>query len=55
MSTQVTHIENGIPDFKKRNMELLISEVNPGVLRDIEAFEVKIIAHEHVLRIFTFF
>ena len=49
MFYQVPHIEKSIPDFKKRNMELLISETNPGVIRTMEEFEVKIITHEHML------
>ena len=49
MFYQVPHIEKSIPDFKERNMELLISETNPGVIRTMEEFEVKIITHEHML------
>lgn len=45
---QVLHIQKSIPDFKKRNMELLISETHPEVLRAMEVFEVKIINYEHM-------
>lgn len=45
---QVLHIQKSIPDFKKRNMELLISETHPEVLRAVEVFEVKIINYEHM-------
>ena len=50
MFCQVPHIEKSIPDFKKRNLELLISETNPGAIRTMEEFEVKIITYEHMLR-----
>ena len=52
MFYQVPHIEKSIPDFKKRNMELLISETNPGVIRTMEEFEVKIITRAHVKHAF---
>ncbi|XP_057481679.1 protein RST1-like [Actinidia eriantha] len=47
---QVQHIQKNIPDFKRRNVELLTSETNPEVLRAMEVFEVKIITHEHITR-----
>lgn len=47
---EVPHIEKSIPDFKKRNLELLISETNPGAIRTMEEFEVKIITYEHITR-----
>ncbi|XP_057481675.1 protein RST1 isoform X1 [Actinidia eriantha] len=47
---EVQHIQRNIPDFKRRNMELLTSETNPEVLRAMEVFEVKIITHEHITR-----
>ncbi|GFZ19040.1 ARM repeat superfamily protein [Actinidia rufa] len=47
---EVQHIQKNIPDFKRRNMELLTSETNPEVLRAMEVFEVKIITHEHITR-----
>ncbi|XP_059670118.1 protein RST1 [Cornus florida] len=47
---EVPHIQESIPDFKKRNMKLLIYETDPEVLRTMEGFEVKIITHEHITR-----
>ncbi|XP_028069666.1 protein RST1 isoform X6 [Camellia sinensis] len=47
---EVVHIQKSIPDFKKRNMELLTSETDPEVLRAMEVFEVKIIRYEHITR-----
>ncbi|KAF5961960.1 hypothetical protein HYC85_003169 [Camellia sinensis] len=47
---EVVHIQKSIPDFKKRNMELLTSETDPEVLRAMEVFEVKIITYEHITR-----
>ncbi|XP_073296090.1 protein RST1 [Primulina huaijiensis] len=44
------HIQNSIPDFSSRNMELLISQANPELLKAVEEFEVKIINHEHITR-----
>ncbi|KAL7251199.1 hypothetical protein ACSBR1_013098 [Camellia fascicularis] len=45
---EVVHIQKSIPDFKKRNMELLTSETDPEVLWAMEVFEVKIITYEHI-------
>lgn len=45
---EVVHIQKSIPDFKKRNMELLTFETDPEVLRAMEVFEVKIITYEHM-------
>ncbi|KAF6157441.1 hypothetical protein GIB67_004379 [Kingdonia uniflora] len=47
---EVVHIQNGIPDFKKKNAEFLISEENPEVLSALEGFEDKIITFEHITR-----
>lgn len=45
---QVSHIDRNIPDFKKRNLELLFSESNVNVLRVMEEFEVNIMTFEHM-------
>ncbi|KAJ6754277.1 FOCADHESIN FAMILY MEMBER [Salix purpurea] len=47
---EVTHIQIGIPDFKRVNTELLLCETNLDVLKAMEGFQVKIITHEHVNR-----
>ncbi|KAG5254553.1 protein RST [Salix suchowensis] len=47
---EVTHIQIGIPDFKRVNTELLLCETNLDVLTAMEGFQVKIITHEHVNR-----
>ncbi|KAL6960557.1 hypothetical protein U1Q18_038320 [Sarracenia purpurea var. burkii] len=47
---QVQHLQKSISDFKERNMELLISETDPEVLRAMEVFEVNIITYEHQTR-----
>ncbi|KAI3970453.1 hypothetical protein MKX01_024100 [Papaver californicum] len=47
---EVEHIKKNIPDFNKRNVEVLISEVDPDVLRAVEKLEVKIITFEHINR-----
>ncbi|XP_043808563.1 protein RST1 isoform X3 [Manihot esculenta] len=47
---EVSHIEKGIPDFKRESMELLLSETDTDVLKAMEGFEVKIITHEHMNR-----
>ncbi|KAJ7970794.1 Protein RST1 [Quillaja saponaria] len=47
---EVPHLENNIPDFRKRNLELFFSETNPNVLRAMEDFQVKIIIYEHNTR-----
>ncbi|XP_010248610.1 PREDICTED: protein RST1 [Nelumbo nucifera] len=47
---EVDYIQKNIPDFKKRNVELLISEDNPDVLQAMEGFEVKIMTFEHITR-----
>ncbi|KAF1859358.1 hypothetical protein Lal_00009942 [Lupinus albus] len=47
---EVSQLEKSIPDFKKRNLELLFSEKNPEVLKVMEDFQVKIVTHEHINR-----
>ncbi|XP_026387269.1 protein RST1-like isoform X3 [Papaver somniferum] len=47
---EVEHIKTNIHDFNKRNVEVLISEVDPDVLRAVEKLEVKIITFEHINR-----
>ncbi|KAK2988748.1 hypothetical protein RJ640_027987 [Escallonia rubra] len=47
---EVLHIQKSILDFKERNLELFIHENNPEVLRAMEGFLVKIMAHEHTTR-----
>ncbi|KAJ4973244.1 hypothetical protein NE237_006418 [Protea cynaroides] len=47
---EVDHVQKSIPDFKKRNIELLIFEDNADVLRAMVEFEVKIITFEHINR-----
>ncbi|OVA20781.1 protein of unknown function DUF3730 [Macleaya cordata] len=47
---EVEHIKTNIPDFNKRNVEILVSEVDRDVLRAVERFEVKIITFEHTTR-----
>ncbi|MCL7043378.1 hypothetical protein MKW94_013584 [Papaver nudicaule] len=47
---EVEHLKRNIPDFSKRNVEVLISEVDPDVLRAVEKLEVKIITFEHINR-----
>ncbi|KAM7509889.1 hypothetical protein LguiB_008764 [Lonicera macranthoides] len=46
----VLHIQKSIPDFKERNVGLLTSENDLGVLRAMEGFEVKILTYEHITR-----
>lgn len=47
---EVFCLEKCIPDLKKRNMELLISESNPELLEAVQGFEIKIMMHEHINR-----
>ncbi|KAJ1684988.1 hypothetical protein LUZ63_016378 [Rhynchospora breviuscula] len=44
---KVVHVQQAIPDFKRRNFECFISENNPTVLNAMEELEVKIIRFEH--------
>ncbi|KAJ4834185.1 hypothetical protein Tsubulata_018875 [Turnera subulata] len=48
MQYEVSHIEKGIPDFKRQNSDLLLSEKDLHVLGAMEGFQVKIIIHEHM-------
>ncbi|KAK4282352.1 hypothetical protein QN277_013739 [Acacia crassicarpa] len=50
MQYEVSCLEKSIPDFKKRNLELLFSETSPSVLRVMEDIQVKIITYEHINR-----
>lgn len=43
------HVQEAIPDFKRRNLECLVSEDNAEVLKAMEGLEVKIINFEHML------
>nr|XP_011468303.1 PREDICTED: protein RST1-like [Fragaria vesca subsp. vesca] len=47
---EVSHTEQTIQDFKKRNLELLSCESNITVLNAMEELLVKIITHEHLTR-----
>ncbi|XP_028772347.1 protein RST1 isoform X3 [Neltuma alba] len=47
---EVSYLEQSIPDFKKRNLELLFSETSPSILRVMEDIQVKIITYEHINR-----
>ncbi|XP_043707046.1 protein RST1 isoform X3 [Telopea speciosissima] len=47
---EVAHIQKSIPDFKKRNVDFLITEDNANVLKAMVEFEVKIITFEHINR-----
>ncbi|CAL0332493.1 unnamed protein product [Lupinus luteus] len=46
---EVSQLEKSIPDFKKRNLELLFSEKNSEILKVMEDFQVKIVTHEHII------
>nr|XP_011468296.1 PREDICTED: protein RST1 isoform X3 [Fragaria vesca subsp. vesca] len=47
---ELSHIEQAIQDFKKRNLELLSSEPSITVLNAMEELLVKIITYEHLTR-----
>lgn len=47
---EVPHFQQFIPDFREKNIEMLISETDSRVLEAMERFEVKIITHEHITR-----
>ncbi|KAJ3700903.1 hypothetical protein LUZ61_004608 [Rhynchospora tenuis] len=47
---KVVHVQQAIPDFKRRNFECFISENNPTVLNAMEELEVEIIRFEHTSR-----
>eukprot|EP00268_Persea_americana_P065809 TRINITY_DN8853_c0_g1_i8.p1 TRINITY_DN8853_c0_g1~~TRINITY_DN8853_c0_g1_i8.p1 ORF type:complete len:1238 (-),score=223.86 TRINITY_DN8853_c0_g1_i8:5425-9138(-) len=47
---EVELVRESIPNFSKRNMELLCSEDNLKVLRSIESLEAKILTYEHITR-----
>ncbi|XP_019185386.1 PREDICTED: protein RST1 isoform X4 [Ipomoea nil] len=47
---EVGQFQGSLPDFNDRNLEFLTSETDLEVLRALEAFEVKIINHEHITR-----
>ncbi|WCJ21056.1 ARM repeat superfamily protein [Euphorbia peplus] len=47
---EVQQIEKGIPEFKRKNMDLLFCETDDDVLKAMEGLQVKIITHEHMNR-----
>nr|XP_043615297.1 protein RST1 [Erigeron canadensis] len=47
---EVPHILQFIPDFREKNIEVLVSETDPKVLEALEIFEAKMITHEHITR-----
>ncbi|GJR02143.1 protein RST1 isoform X1 [Tanacetum coccineum] len=47
---EVPHFHQFIPDFREKNIEMLISETDSRVLEAMERFEVKILTHEHITR-----
>ncbi|KAJ4765519.1 Protein RST1 [Rhynchospora pubera] len=47
---KVVHVQQAIPDFKRRNFECFISENNQTVLNAMEELEVEIIRFEHTSR-----
>lgn len=47
---EVPHIQQFIPDFREKNIHVLVSEIEPKVLEAMERFEVKMITHEHITR-----
>ncbi|XP_015879308.3 protein RST1 isoform X2 [Ziziphus jujuba] len=47
---EVSHIEQRIPDFKKKYTELLVSEKDLLIVRAMEELQVKIITFEHITR-----
>ncbi|KAJ0711363.1 hypothetical protein HanOQP8_Chr09g0323011 [Helianthus annuus] len=47
---EVPHIRQFITDFREKNTEALVSEIDPKVLEAMEKFETKIITHEHITR-----
>ncbi|KAL8110066.1 protein RST1 isoform X1 [Apium graveolens] len=47
---EVLLIQNSIPEFKDRNMELLTAETHTEVLRAMEKFEINIVKFEHQTR-----
>ncbi|KAK9067315.1 hypothetical protein SSX86_014641 [Deinandra increscens subsp. villosa] len=47
---EVPHIQQFIPNFREKNIEVLVSEIDPIVLEAMEGFEAKMITHEHITR-----
>nr|GMC62090.1 protein RST1 isoform X1 [Ipomoea batatas] len=47
---EVGQFQGSLLDFNERNLQFLTSETDLEVLRALEAFEVKIINHEHITR-----
>ncbi|XP_039143794.1 protein RST1 isoform X3 [Dioscorea cayenensis subsp. rotundata] len=47
---EIMHVQEAIPNFKRRNLECLVSEDNAEVLKAMEGLEVKIINFEHINR-----
>ncbi|XP_050223482.1 protein RST1 isoform X2 [Mercurialis annua] len=47
---EVSHLEKGIPDFKRKNTDSLLSETDIIVVKAMEGLQMKIISHEHMNR-----
>ncbi|XP_023735166.1 protein RST1 isoform X1 [Lactuca sativa] len=47
---EVHHLQQFIPDFREKNIQVLVSEIDPKVLGAMERFEAKIITHQHITR-----
>ncbi|XP_065012518.1 protein RST1-like isoform X1 [Musa acuminata AAA Group] len=47
---EVANIQEAIPEFKRRNLECLVSEDNMELLNAMEKLEVKILKFEHITR-----
>ncbi|KAJ8476053.1 hypothetical protein OPV22_019780 [Ensete ventricosum] len=47
---EVANIQEAIPEFKRRNIECLVSEDNMELLNAMEKLEVKILKFEHITR-----
>ncbi|XP_021298973.1 protein RST1 isoform X2 [Herrania umbratica] len=47
---EIPSIVNNISNFKQMVMDLLLSEINPDVLKALEGLQVKIIGYEHSIR-----
>ncbi|CAI9283307.1 unnamed protein product [Lactuca saligna] len=47
---EVRHLQQLILDFKEKNIQVLVSEIDPKVLGAMERFEAKIITHQHITR-----
>ncbi|KAG6524249.1 hypothetical protein ZIOFF_014155 [Zingiber officinale] len=47
---EVRNVQEAIPEFKRKNLELLVSENNVKLLNGMEKLEVKILEFEHINR-----